>query len=147
MIIRLTEAQISHHWEAIKDMLDRAVPDIPGQLMNRDNNILRSLMMGESVCWIGYKKVSEKHNDIIGMMITRLMSDDITGIRSILIYCLAGWETMSDRFYREGFVALRDYGKEAHCGRILFYSDEPRMLDVAEKLGFDTSLRYGIYSL
>lgn len=147
MIIRLTTLQISTHWEAIKDMLERALPEIKGQLANRDNNILRSLLINESIRWIGYKKIAEKQNDIMGMMITKLIDDDITGVRSLLIYCLAGWEVMDNDFYKEGFASLKKYGKESKCGRIVFYADESRMLDVAERLGFNTELRYGRYEL
>ena len=142
MIIRLSTLQISDHWGAIKDMLDRAVSDIPGQLANTDNNVLRSLLTGESVCWIGYKKVAEKQNDIVCMLITRIIFDDITGIRSLLIYCLAGWDILDFDFYKEGMNTLKKYQKESGCHRIAFYSDEPRILQIAERLGFDTSLRF-----
>lgn len=147
MVIRLTTIQISNHWEAIKDMLVRAIPDIPGQLANRDNNILKSLLIGEDVCWVGYKRVAEKRNDIIGMMITRIISDEITGIRSLLIYCLAGWDTLDDSFYEEGFDSLKKYGKEANCHRIVFYSDEQRVLNITKELGFNTDFHFGIFQL
>lgn len=147
MIIRLSTLQISTHWEAIKDMLARSLPDLPGQLANRDNNILRALLIGENVCWIGYKKVAEKQNDIVCMLITRTIFDDITGIRSLLIYCLAGWDIMEDTFYMEGFKSLCDFGKETNCHRIIFYSDEPRILQVTKMMGFDLSLRFGVYQL
>lgn len=142
MIIRLSTIQISDHWEAIKDMLDRAVSDIPGQLANTDNNVLRFLLIGESVCWIGYKKIAERRNDIVCMLITRIIFDDITGIRSLLIYCLAGWDVLDFDFYKNGIETLKKYQKESGCHRIAFYSDEPRILQIAERLGFDTSLRF-----
>jgi len=147
MIIRLSTEQISTHWEAIKDMLSKAIPDIPGQLANRDNNILRSLTIGELVCWVGYKKLAEKQNEIICMLITRIIYDDITGVRSLLIYCLAGWETMELDFYDEGLKTLLDYSKEAGCFRILFYSEEPRILNVTTALGFNVDTRYGVYNI
>lgn len=147
MIIRLTTIQVSNHWDAIKDMIVRAIPDIPGQLENRDNNILRSLLTAESVCWVGYKKVAEKQNDIMGMMITRIIFDDLTGIRSLLIYCLAGWDTMGRGFYKEGFDSLRKYGKEANCHRIIFYSDEQIVMNIAKELGFNIDIRFGVFQL
>ena len=143
MIIRLTTLQISDHWEAIKDMLDKAVPEIPGQLANTNNNVLRSLITGESVCWIGYKKIAEKQNDIVCMLITRILSDDTTGIRSLLIYCLTGWDILDYDFYEEGIEILKKYQKEAGCHRIAFYSDESRILQIAERLGFNTEMRFG----
>ena len=147
MIIRLSTAQISTHWEAIKDMIVRAVPDLPGQFANRENNILRSLLIGESVCWIGYKNTEEKKNNIVGMMITRIIYDDITDIRSLLIYCIASWEVLDYSFYREGFGPLKDYAKEASCNRIIFYSDELRVIKLAEDLGFNTDLHFGVCQL
>lgn len=144
MIIRLSTIQISDHWEAIKDMMERALPEIPGQLANTSNNILRSLLIEESVCWIGYKRIAEKRNDIVAMMITRIIFDDITGIRSLLIYCIAGWEILDYDFYENGVKTLKQYQKEAGCQRIVFYSDEPKILQIAERLGFDTSIRFGI---
>ena len=147
MIIRLSTIQISTHWEAIKDMIGESLPDISGQLANRDNNILRSLLIGDSVCWIGYKKIAEKQNDIVSMMITRIIFDDITGIRSLLIYCLKGWEAMDIDFYGEGVDVLKRYGKEASCHRIIFYSDEPLVIRVTGKLGFNTDMRFGTLTL
>jgi hypothetical protein len=147
MIIRLSTIQAADHWEAIKDMLDRAVPDLPGQSLDTVNNILKSLVMGESVCWVAYRRVAERQNDIIAMMITRIIYDDVTEVRSLLIYCLAGWEMIDLNFYREGFESLKKYGKENNCNRIIFYADESRMIRVAEDLNFNVDLRFGVYQL
>lgn len=147
MIIRLSTIQVSEHWNAIKDMLEKAVVELPGQLLNTDNNMLRSLLIGESVCWIGYKHVAEKRNDIICMLITRILCDNITGIKSILIYCLNGWEVIDNKIYRDGLETLKRYGKENDCHRIIFYSKESRILQITEAVGFDLSLRFGVLRL
>lgn len=147
MIIRLSTIQISDHWEAIKDMVDKAIPDIPGQLANTNNNLLRSLTIGESVCWVGYEKTTENQNNVICMLITKILFDETTGIRSLLIYCIAGWEIMTLGFYEEGLNTLKKYGKESSCNRIIFYSNEPRIIQVSNSCGFDTSMVFGTLQL
>ena len=143
MIIRLSTPQVSDHWEAIKNMINRSLPDIQGQLVNRDNNILRSLLIGDITCWVGYKSTVNSQNEIVGMMLTRILFDDITGIKNLFIYCLAGWDTISIDFYQEGLKTLEAFGKESKCNRITFYSEEPAILRITKTLGFNTDMVYG----
>ena len=147
MIIRLTTVQISDHWDAIKDMVKQATKDIPGQTKDKNNSILRSLIIGSSVCWILYKKIAEKQNDIMGMMITRIFEDELVDVKNLFIYTINGWSNIESDFYKEGFDILKKYGKENNCNRIIFYSEIPRVLRMAKTIGFNTDIRFGVYNL
>lgn len=147
MIIRLTTVQISDHWDAIKEMIKQATKDIPGQTKDKDNSILRSLIIGSSVCWILYERIAERQNDIKGMMITRIFEDELVDVKNLFIYTIKGWGMVESDSYKEGFDTLKRYGKENNCNRIIFYSEIPMVFSIAEMLGFNIDIRFGVYNL
>lgn len=147
MIIKLTELQITNYWELIKDMLHRAYSDTPELWNTIDDNILRSLLTANKLCWMAYKTSAQASAEIVGVMITEVRTSDITGIRSLEISSIGSWETLDYSFYQDAFTVLCAFGRSNNCSEVSFYSSNQRVLNVATRIGFNLDSHYVTYAL
>jgi len=139
MLQQVMPEQIPSYWEAIKKVIETALPKIAGESNNKANNILERLLEGVFTCWVSYGiKDGEKKANGVGL--TRIISDEITETKSLLIYCMATIEGGDPDFkeYQEGILALRKYARSKGCSRITSYTDIEYLVDMARNLGGGT---------
>jgi len=128
--------QIPSFWVTIKDVIGMALPPVTGEKGNKLNNILTRLLEGTMECWVAFSERSgEKKPN--GLMLTTIISDDITETKSLLIYCMAtiegGEPDLQD--YEEGIEAWKKYARANGCNRVVAYTNLDYLVDMAEKIG------------
>jgi hypothetical protein len=141
MLTRLEPTQIAAHWPTLKFGIENSLPPVAMEAGDKINKIYLSLLMGESDCWIQHKIV-EGATKILGMAVTRIMTDDNSGTKNLLIYCLYNYRPMEDEDWGENFYIIKKYGKAKGCHRLIAYSNEKRLIYITRKLGGSTEYTF-----
>lgn len=144
MLTKLLPDQISGFWDVIKYAIEESLPPVVGEGPDKMNRILMSLLSGKSQCWASYI-VDGKRRKFEGVVITRIMYDDASDTRSLLIYCLYGYEEVGRGSWLGGFKTLTKYAISRGCERIVGYTDLPSVTKIVERFGGEA--RYTFVSI
>ena len=126
--------QIANFWDVIKYAVEESLPPIVGDHPDRMNRILASLLCGKTECWASYNK-NESSIRFEGIVLTKIIYDDASDTRNLLMYCLYGYEDVNKESWFEGVGILAKYAKSKKCSKITAYTEIPYMIDMAKMLG------------
>ena len=141
MLTRLLPDQVSNLWSIIKYAVEESLPPIAGESPNKMNNILTALLCSKAQCWMSYTKSGEG-NKFEGLVITEITHDDISDTKSLLIYCLYGFEEISKSSWTGGMKALVKFAASRGCSNITAYSEVPSIISLVERLGGEAKYRF-----
>ena len=141
MLTRLLPDQVSNLWSIIKYAVEESLPPIAGESPNKMNNILTALLCSKAQCWMSYVK-SKEGNKFEGLVITEITHGDISDTKSLLIYCLYGFEKASRKSWTGGMKALVKFASSRGCSSITAYSEIPSIISLVERLGGETKYRF-----
>ena len=141
MLTKLLPDQISAFWDILKYAIEESIPPIVSKNPNSMNNILASLLCGRAHCWASYTK-GEEGNRFEGIVITKILYDDISDTKNLLLYCLYGYEDVDKKSWIDGFKSLIKFATAQGCSQIIGYSDVPLMIRLANKLGGETKYTF-----
>lgn len=144
MLTRLLPDQISRFWDVIKYAIEESLPPVAGEGPGKMNRILMSLLSDKAQCWASYT-VNGERRKFEGIVITRIMYDDVSDTRNLLIYCLYGYEKVERSSWLSGFKTLAKYAASRECDRIVGYTDLPLIIKIAERFGGEA--RYTFVSI
>jgi len=141
MVQQIMPEQVTAFWEAAKDTILKSIPTIHGESEQKMNNILAALLSGKMILWVTYEidKMKKRTN---GLFITRILEDDITEIKSLLMYCGHTYHPVSDQVWVEGWEAMEKYSKANGCWRMVVYTDVPALVERAKQFGGSTSYTF-----
>jgi len=139
MVQQIMPEQIPKFWEAAKDLIEDTIPDIHGESPQKMNNILSKLLDGSMILWVTFDGVKRKTN---GLFITKVIEDDITEVKSLLMYAGHSYYSVGPETWMEGWEAMSKYGKNLGCKRMLVYTDVPFLIEQAKKFGGTTSYTF-----
>ena len=146
MLTRLLPDQISRFWSVIKYAIQESLPPIAGESPDKMNKILASLLAGRAECWASYVREEEVRR-FEGIMITKILRDDISDTKNLLIYCLYGYDSVDNSNWFSGLKALVKYASSKNCHRIIAYTDIPYMIELANKLGGESRYTFITFPL
>ena len=146
MLTKLLPDQISKFWDIIKYGIEHSLPPTVGEHPDKMNRILASLLSSKMQCWASYTK-SEEGNKFEGIIITKLLYDDSSNTKNLLIYCLYGYENVDTQSWPNGFDKIALYAKSLGCAKVVAYTSIPHMIEVAKHLGADTSYTFVSFDL
>jgi len=135
MLVRLLPEQASAIWHIISPMIEAALPPTSGDSSNRMNDILEAVVKNRMQCWVIEKVEGAKDVRIYAVFTTVISKDVITKNNQLLIYSLYSIRPMSMDILLEGVVGLRKFARSVGCDRVVAYSSNRRVLDMAEKVG------------
>lgn len=141
MLVSLLPEQVSAHWEEISYSIESSLPPIANE-NGKMSNILSAILLGKILCW-----VSIRDQRINAVVTTRILDDDITELKSLLVYTIFAMEGSGDIDWVEGFETLRKYAKSKGCSRIVGYSEFDSILTRMERLGADTRYRFVSFNI
>ena len=141
MLTRLLPDQISRFWDIIKYAIEESLPPIAGGSPDRMNRVLMSLLSDRAQCWASYT-VGEEQRRLEGIVITRILYDDVSDTRNLLIYCLYGYEGAGKDSWLSGLKSLVKYGVSKSCHRIIGYTNLPSIVRIVERLGGETKYTF-----
>ena len=141
MLTKLLPEQVSKFWNIIKYGLEESLPPIVGGHPERMNRILTSLLTDKAICWASYKRGSESVK-FEGIAVTRILYDDVSNTRNLLIYAVYGYEVADRQTWIDGITTLLKYAESKNCESIIAYTDLPNIVEIVSNLGGDTATTF-----
>lgn len=141
MLTQLLPDQISRFWDVISYAVEQSLPPIAGEHPDRMNRILSSALSGKIDVWASYNK-SEEVNKFEGIALTKILYDDASNTRNLLIYCIYGYSDVNNKSWIEGLQAILKYAKKERCTQIVAYTDLPNIVKLVERLGGETKYTF-----
>ncbi len=136
MITRLLPDQVSGFWDVIKYAVEQSLPPIVTRHSDSMNRILSSLLSGKTTCWASYGKSEEKSN-LNGIILTKLIYDDTTHTKNLLLYSVYGYSKVKEKFWMEGFAFMSKHAIAQGCDRLIAYTDVPFLIEMAKRYNAD----------
>ena len=141
MLTRLLPEQVSKFWDIIKYALEESLPPIVGGHPERMNRILTSLLTDKAICWASYKR-GEEGVKFEGIAVTRILYDDVSDTRNLLIYAVYGYEETDSNTWIEGITSILKYANSKRCEQIIAYTDFPHVVEIVDRLGGSTATTF-----
>ena len=142
IVSKLLPEQISAFWDVISYAVSQSLPPIVLDHPDIMNRILSSCLSGETEVWAEYTKDGEGNNRFECISLTQFIYDNCSDTRNLLVYCLYGYQRIDDSSWGQIIVAISKYAIEKKCIQIIAYTNIPHMIDMANKLGGDTSYTF-----
>lgn len=141
MLTKLMPDQISAFWDIIKYAIEESLPPIVGESPDKMNKILAALLIGKGQCWASHNR-TDGISKFEGIVVTEILYDGVSDTRSLLIYCLYGYEDVEKEDWLKGLKILIKYAISQGCNHIIGYSDIPLLLRMANRLGGETKYTF-----
>ena len=130
MLTKLLPEQISKFWDVIKYAVEESLPPIVGEHPDKMNRVLASAMSGDLSIWAAHVE-----NKFEAILCTRILFDDVSNTRNLLIYCFYGYEVINKQSYVDGIRTLVNYAASKRCSQIIAYTDSEYIRRVVNYLG------------
>lgn len=137
MIIKVLPNQIPQLWDAIKFAavsVDRIGENERPLYLNR---LLAALLNDTAQCFVRMNG----ERQLQGIAITRFTQDEVTGERSLFINCLYSFQGVDRDQWESDFAYIREFAKVSGCKNITAYSNNPRVFEIVESVGFKERYR------
>lgn len=141
MLTLLTLDQVSTHWDIIKYGLEQSLPPIVADHPDKMNRVLTSLLSSKAQCWASYVK-KDKMRRFEGIVVTRILLDDVSNTKNLLIYAIYGYDLVDNESWLNGLKALAEYADNNSCAQIVAYTNLEHVIELAKHLGADTSFTF-----
>jgi len=143
MLTQLLPDQISKFWPVIKYAVEEALPPTTkGEHPDKMSRILSGMLSGKLDVWASYRHQPNDVTKFEGIVVTQILFDDASGIYNLLIYAVYAYEDTAPDTWTDGYEALVKYARSKKCVNIIAYSCVPRIVQLARKLGADTSFTF-----
>ena len=138
ILSQLLPDQVSNSWDVVKHAIEASTPPTTTWTPNMLNKILTSLLCGKAQCWFGYVVKGEERKLKV-VLVTNILYDDISDTRNLLIYSAYSYEDTDRSDLLSGFKTLVKYAASKNCKNIVAYSNVPSIINLAKRLGGETS--------
>lgn len=137
MLTKLLPEQVAKFWDVIKYAVEQSLPPIVSEHPDKMNRILASALSGQVDVWASYLR-GEESIKFEGIALTRILYDDVSDTKNLLLYCIYGYNEPDRSSWLEGLKALVKYAKAKRCLQIVAYTEFPRIVELARRFGGDT---------
>lgn len=141
MLVRFFPHQVAEHWDVIKVGIEESLPPIISQDEDKMNKVLESLLLGNLQCWISYA-TEELGSSVDGMVCTRILYDDVSDTRNLLVYCAYAFDKTIKDTWISGLATLNEYGLKMNCSQLIGYTSVASVINIAKRLDWDTSFTF-----
>lgn len=145
MLTKLLPDQISKFWTVISHAVQQSLPPTVGENPDKLNRILSAALAGKVDVWASYEKGDA--NRFEGLVLTRILYDDASDTRNLLLYCVYGYDKVSNESWANGFRALVKYANGIGCQQIIAYTDVPYLVELAKRLGGEAKYTFISFSV
>ena len=103
--------------------------------------VLGALLSGRAQCWASY--IRNKENiKFEAIVVTRIIYDDISGTKNLLIYCLYGFREINKDSWMRGLLSLLKFAKGKGCLQVIAYTNIPYVVKKVESLSGSSSYTF-----
>jgi hypothetical protein len=141
MLTKLLPDQISKFWDIIKYAIEESLPPTVGESPNKMNKILSSCLSGKIDVWASYNR-KEDSAKFEGLVLTRILFDEASETKNLLIYCLYGYEMVDKKSWIDGYKTILKYANSRKCSQIVGYTNVPLIIEVVKKLGGESNYTF-----
>ena len=134
MLNRLLPDQVSKFWDVISYAIEQSLPPTTGEHPDKLNRILSAALSGKLEVWASYTRQGDT-TKLEGIVVTKILYDDASDTRNLLIYCIYGYTAVDKNSWAEGLKAITLYAKSKGCSQIVAYSDLPHVVELVKALG------------
>jgi len=130
----LSPLEVSKFWNVLKALVHDAMPE---DLLT-DESVLRVLncfLSGKCQAWLLFDIGGEEPR-VAGMSWTRLVTDEVYGVRSCVIEMAYAYDFITEPAWARAYKQIEIFARDSGCSRIVAYSNVARVIEMAEKLGF-----------
>lgn len=123
------------HWTFIRECILRSLPPM---IEGHDLALLEiqsKLLVDEMQAWFGLPKLGS--SAIYGVMTTGVVQDEFSGTKNMLIYTVTITNAHPKELWQHAYGVLRKYAKSRGCNKIISYTNQMRILEIALELGAD----------
>lgn len=133
MLVKLTAEQISTFWDIIKFAIIESHPQTTPMGLEELNIIFEELLCDAADCWVSCNK--ENRSKIEGIIITKVIYDNLTRNKNLLIYSIYMDEGVDRMSWPEGAATLGKWAVKNGCRNIVGFTDNPQIVTITEKFG------------
>lgn len=139
MLVMLEPRQVGDYWELIKVALQQSGIPTMGQDTESYPNVLASLLNGELNAFLYGTPENGIVTNVEMVIVGGIITDSFSLTKNLIIYAV--WSILgNDKWDWLGALAnLKKYAMANQCVNIFGYSSNPKMIAVAQSLGFDSS--------
>ena len=132
MIHKIIPSQIPQFWDTIKFAVLNA-----DNIAEKDrelylNNLLAFLLCDKAQCFVRSNEVRE----LQALMITRIVKDEITGLKSLFIGSLYSFRVVPESQWIADIDVIRKFAQSNGCKKIIAVSNNQRVFEIADRAGF-----------
>ena len=138
MLKKLDNRQVSENWHELKQAVQKAFPRQPKDVDLWMNRLLTMILSNEGAVWVGL----DEEGKIIFVLVTLFIIDPCSMEKHLFIYSLFGYRVIPQSLWEEGPKALEAYARDTGCSAVVGYSEVPRVVEMAGKLGADVKTTY-----
>lgn len=138
MIVKLLPKQIIELWDSIRYGIINAVAPIIDPTPDNIFDILSRLLTQDMQCWC----VFDEEKNIYGYVVTSISIDMNTKYRTLMVYSLFLYKKASTDMWDKSIKTIEDFARVNKCKRIIAYSNNPDVLSISAKYGFNQDYTY-----
>jgi hypothetical protein len=138
VIALLSPEQVSNGWRDVEYALKASIPVEKGDSPSKFNNILTLLLTNEMQAWASWRPGPEGTPQITGLIVSRILRDDIADSNNVLVYSVYSLDTTRDEWIT-GMQTFFDYYESKNCTRVVGYTKVESIMKHAKDWGADVS--------
>ena len=124
MLVKLTPENVFHHWKLISFAIQQSLPPITIESPKRLTKILEGLLSEKLQCWslVENPEGYAANPEIYLIATTSLVTDDITEVKSLMIYSGYGFKKIPRKMMADGIETLKTFAEGNDCCNIVAYA-------------------------
>ena len=146
MLTKLLPEQVSAFWDIIKFSVEESLPPIVGENPDKMNRILTSILSGKTQCWASYRR-DEEIPIFEGICLTRIIYDDASDTKNLLIYTVYGYEKTIEESWMNAFLSVSKYAVAEGCSQVVAYTSVPYIVEKAKMYGANTDFTFVTFNI
>lgn len=140
-LMLLTPEDIAYHWPRYVAGIERGLPGFVAlPIPEVSNNILTACLAGNLQMWMIRTMRTETEFDSAGVLITGVLDNAITGLRSMWIYGISP-HYYEKEVWQEAIGRLKLVAKKAGCYQIQTFVRRKRMREALRDMNADVETR------
>lgn len=146
VIRRLLPQHISRYWEIIRHAIKETTRGWVEPTEEYMTSMIGKLMSGTVQCWA----VQEAENGnirVAAFLFTAVVDDPLSNQKNLLLNGIYVTNSSLNNLgiWRYGLKVLLDFARNSECRNLMFYTDVPDLVQMAEKLGATTNITFGFF--
>jgi hypothetical protein len=121
------------HWHFIKEAIGKAFPPIAEATNEAFLEIQEQFLLGTMDCWFGVESIDDQ--EILAVMTTRVVMEDVTKTKNMLIFSVTTYAPHSEALWVKGYDTLRKYAASKGCTKIISFTNNAQVIRIADNLG------------